>query len=139
MSARDFLWFLSGVLVTAAFSTFFVMNGTGAGASAQDLQNAPLVSNSAGHNIPANNATFDASDLRTASLIAQGDSADAGAQAGGATNAGSMEEVTGKLAARLAAQAGSEADWRLLAQSYDFMGRSQEAAAARSHIASATK
>jgi cytochrome c-type biogenesis protein CcmH/NrfG len=47
------------------------------------------------------------------------------------TNAPGMELVTERLAARLAAQGGTADDWRLLAQSYEFLGRTQDAAAAR--------
>ena len=47
--------------------------------------------------------------------------------------AGSMEAATQALAARLAAQGGTDADWSLLAQSYDFLGRTEEAKQARAH------
>jgi hypothetical protein len=52
--------------------------------------------------------------------------------------AGSLDNVTNKLAARLATQGGSDNDWKLLAESYEYMGRTTEAKAARAHIASAT-
>jgi cytochrome c-type biogenesis protein CcmH/NrfG len=48
-------------------------------------------------------------------------------------NAGSMEAATAALAARLAAKGGTDKDWELLAQSYDFMGRSAQAQQARQH------
>ena len=50
------------------------------------------------------------------------------------TQAGALDEVTRKLAQRLATQGGSDADWSLLAQSYDYMGRAEDARAARKHI-----
>jgi hypothetical protein len=50
--------------------------------------------------------------------------------------AGSLDDVTNKLAARLAAQGGSDNDWQLLAESYDYLGRAAEAKAARAHVAS---
>jgi cytochrome c-type biogenesis protein CcmH len=50
--------------------------------------------------------------------------------------AGSLDEVTNKLAARLATQGGSDNDWQLLAESYEYMGRAAEAKAARAHVAS---
>jgi hypothetical protein len=53
------------------------------------------------------------------------------------TNAGSLDDVTRKLAARLAAKGGSDSEWKLLAESYDYMGLTAEAKAARAHIASA--
>jgi hypothetical protein len=53
------------------------------------------------------------------------------------TNAGSLDDVTQKLAGRLAAKGGSDSEWKLLAESYDYMGLTAEAKAARAHIASA--
>jgi hypothetical protein len=53
-------------------------------------------------------------------------------------NAGSLDDVTNKLAVRLATQGGSDNDWKLLAESYEYMGRTAEAQAARSHSASAS-
>jgi hypothetical protein len=50
--------------------------------------------------------------------------------------AGSLDDVTNKLAARLATQGGSDKDWELLAQSYEYMGKAAEAKAARAHVAS---
>jgi hypothetical protein len=55
-----------------------------------------------------------------------------------APNAGSLDDVTNKLAARLAAQGGSDNDWQLLAESYEYLGRTADAKAARAHVASAT-
>jgi hypothetical protein len=52
------------------------------------------------------------------------------------TNAGSLDDVTRKLATRLATQGGSDNDWNLLAESYEYMGRTADAKAARAHIAS---
>lgn len=53
--------------------------------------------------------------------------------------AGSMDAATQVLAARLAAGGGSDADWDLLAQSYDFLGRKDEAKLARQHKVSAQR
>jgi hypothetical protein len=50
-----------------------------------------------------------------------------------AANAGSMGEMLARLETRLAAQGGSDADWELLAQTYDFMGRTADATSARQH------
>lgn len=52
-----------------------------------------------------------------------------------AVTAPSMEDATARLAARLATSGGSRSDWELLAQSYDFLGRPAEAAAARDRAA----
>jgi cytochrome c-type biogenesis protein CcmH len=47
----------------------------------------------------------------------------------------SMELEVSALEARLARTGGSDADWTLLAQSYDFLGRPEDARRARAHIA----
>jgi hypothetical protein len=52
--------------------------------------------------------------------------------------AGSLDDVTNKLAARLATKGGSDNEWKLLAESYEYMGRTAEAKAAKAHIVSAT-
>jgi len=49
----------------------------------------------------------------------------------------SMEVATLTLKTRLATQGGPADQWELLAQSYDFLGRSEEARLARAHKASA--
>jgi cytochrome c-type biogenesis protein CcmH/NrfG len=49
------------------------------------------------------------------------------------TEAGSMERATLALKTRLATQGGADDQWELLAQSYDFLGRSEEARLAREH------
>jgi cytochrome c-type biogenesis protein CcmH/NrfG len=46
---------------------------------------------------------------------------------------GSMEAATLALKIRLATQGGPDDQWELLAQSYDFLGRSEEAKLAREH------
>lgn len=51
--------------------------------------------------------------------------------------AGPMETATAALSARLASGGGTDADWELLAQSYDFLGRTADAALAREHEVSA--
>jgi hypothetical protein len=57
----------------------------------------------------------------------------------GKTAAGSMEAATEVLSARLGAKGGSDADWELLAQSYDFLGRSADAQLARQHKVAAQR
>jgi cytochrome c-type biogenesis protein CcmH/NrfG len=54
-----------------------------------------------------------------------------------AATAPSMEAATARLAARLAASGGTAQEWQLLAQSYEFLGRTQEAVAARARAAQA--
>jgi len=121
MSPRDFYWFMAGSLValTAAF-TFRT-------SPAATMMPAPA-------SVPTSNISattqLDDSDLRAAQLISQG-----AAQADEPHSAGSLEEVTSRMAERLAASGGSPQEWRLLAESYDYLGRTQQAQEARSHIA----
>ena len=53
-----------------------------------------------------------------------------------APTAPSMEEATAQLQARLDRDGGSSDDWQLLAQSYEFLGRPQDAERARAHVTS---
>jgi cytochrome c-type biogenesis protein CcmH len=77
----------------------------------------------------------------TSSLLMPGDSWPSAADTSiaadpkGAANAGALDEVTRSLAERLAKKGGTDDEWRLLAQSYDYMGRTDEARAARTHVA----
>ncbi len=123
------MFFVAGVALTTAFAALFFAAShteTNTGALAANVANASVFA-AATH--PSNDASsFDANTLRTAQLISNQSSA----------NAGSLDEVTEKLATRLASRGGSDADWRLLAESYDYMGKLQEAADARSHIAIAS-
>lgn len=52
---------------------------------------------------------------------------------GSASSVGSMAEATAKLASKLASGNGSDADWQLLQQSYEFMGDTTGAALAGQH------
>ena len=63
----------------------------------------------------------------------------AGSPAGGAPTgkAQSMESAAAGLEARLARDGGSAADWNLLAQSYEFLGRAADAQRAREHVSAA--
>ncbi len=56
----------------------------------------------------------------------------------GAANAQSMDAAVAQLAARLARDGGSDADWDLLARAYDFLGRPEDAKRARAKIAGTT-
>lgn len=120
MSPRDFYWFMAGSLVT--LTAAFTLRGSPAPGSPAPL---PAVT----HNAPAQ-AQLDANDLRAAELISQ-----AAAPADPAPSAGSLEEVTARLAARLASGGGTVDEWRLLAQSYEYLGRTREARDARAHAA----
>ena len=57
---------------------------------------------------------------------------------GGAGPAEPMDQAAARLAARLERAGGSAADWSLLAQAYDFLGRPDDARRARARAAEAT-
>lgn len=70
-------------------------------------------------------------DTDRAVATATGNHAPAAGVNGNAT--GSMEEATAKLASRLAASGGTDADWQLLQQSYAFLGDTEAADLAQQH------
>src|SRR6185312_11036626 len=129
MSPRDSFWFLAGALVT--FAIMVTVRAWLRERPAQAVRNA----------IPS----FAVPIAAALALIGVAlgiyfllGSPDSIASAHGDANAGSLDDVTRKLAARLAAKGGSDSEWKLLAESYDYMGLTGEAKAARAHIASGT-
>jgi hypothetical protein len=148
MSTRDSFWFLAGALVTiaimvtvrawlrerpvqavrAAIPTFAVpiaaaLALVGVALGVYFLLGSP-------DSIASTHGTGSATQVANASPSQQ--------QMGqSSASAGSLDDVTQKLAARLAAKGGSDSEWKLLAESYDYMGRTAEAKAARAHVASA--
>jgi len=72
-------------------------------------------------------------DLAHAPLIDQSVRAAAESAAPPQRTAGLMADAVASLEARLARGGGSEGDWELLAKSYEFMGRPEDAARARQH------
>ncbi|MFO1467955.1 MAG: hypothetical protein U1F35_16195 [Steroidobacteraceae bacterium] len=121
MARERIIWFLSGVVATAAAMALFRHWGT-PDAIKLDARETQLVdvmgqpgSMTQGPRSPG----------------AAGPAAAAGVT--GAGQIGSVADVTEKLAKRLNSQGGTPADWALLAQSYEFLGRSAEAAEARKH------
>jgi len=108
-SRRDLFWYCAGILTVLVVGLLVrALNG-----SQSTLVPAAEVAPAAPAAMPAQSS---------ASLPAKGSQA-----------AGSMEEVLARLEARLASQGGSDSDWELLAQSYDFVGRSADAKLARAH------
>jgi cytochrome c-type biogenesis protein CcmH len=57
------------------------------------------------------------------------------APSGGTAAANSMQDAVAGLEARLAREGGSPAEWTLLAQAYEFLGRAEDARRARAHVA----
>jgi hypothetical protein len=123
MSPRDFYWFMAGSVI-ALTSAFTLQPAPAAQAPP------PTAPAHAPHTSIEAPLRLDENDVRAARLIVE-----QGASAPPGGSAGSLEEVTSRLAARLAASGGTSDDWRLLAQSYEYLGRTPQAQEARSHIA----
>jgi hypothetical protein len=108
---RDIAWFLAGLLSAAAIALF-----------------AWLVSPSPPTGAPAGGAAV------TGGAPATGGGGIAARPDASAPNAGgSMDDMLARLETRLASQGGTDADWELLAQSYEVVGRAADAQSARAH------
>jgi hypothetical protein len=108
MSPRDTYWFIAGAasgLTVGALGVYLLVGAPAAGTNKADLL------------MPGD---------RWPTL------ADARGSGAGA-DAGSLDTVTRNLAQRLATKGGTDDEWRLLAQSYEYMGRQDDARAARTH------
>ena len=119
MSPRDTYWFLAGTasgLVAGALG-FYLLSGSNTVSSHTVTQNLLMP----GDTWPS---AADASSV-----------SDPPAAKTNETGAGALDDVTRNLAQRLTNNGGTDDEWRLLAQSYDYMGRTEEARAARTHIA----
>lgn len=126
MSSRDTYWFVAGAasgLAIGALSTYFLVTAT---ATRGTTNTAALPAS--GDRWPT---LADANSTGTGSTAAGAPGAAATPASG---NAGSLDEVTRKLAQRLATRGGTDDEWRLLAQSYEYMGRTDDARAARMHM-----
>jgi hypothetical protein len=113
---RDLFWYCAGVLTVAVIALLMhALNGSQNSASAQ-------VSAHGGAAVP-----------RGGSIPSPDEPASGAESVPNPRAAGSMDEMLARLESRLAAQGGSDADWELLAQTYQFIGRTDDAKLARSH------
>jgi cytochrome c-type biogenesis protein CcmH len=151
MSSRDWFWFLAGVLVTVAITVtarpwlrerpaqtvrpaippFAVPIAAalaliGVALGIYFLLGSPDSIASAHGTAPGSDTVPSATNTSSSQQMNQP-----------SATAGSLDDVTRKLATRLATTGGSDSEWTLLAQSYEYMGRTAEAKAARAHVASA--
>ena len=128
MSPRDTYWFLAGTasgLMAGALGVYLV---TGANTHPAPTNTSNLLM--PGDSWPSvADANAVAADPTGAAVTTDSAATKAGA------NAGALDEVTRSLAQRLETKGGTDDEWRLLAQSYDYMGRTEEARAARTHVA----
>ena len=144
MSPRDSFWFLAGVLVSVA-----IMLSVRAWLRARPALAGRFALPSFAVPIGAALALIGVAlgvyfllgspDSITASphAAASADSSQPMQMGQSSAAAGSLDDVTNKLAARLAGSGGTDSEWKLLAESYEYMGRTAEAKNARAHIASA--
>ena len=129
MSPRDTYWFLAGAasgLMAGALGIYLLI-GTN-----KDTHS--TITNTSSLLMPGDSWPSVA-DTSIAATDTTGSAATSGSAAPKGANAGALDEVTRSLAERLATKGGTDDEWRLLAQSYDYMGRTDEARAARTHVA----
>lgn len=113
---RDLFWYLAGVLTVVAIALLVhALNGSQNSAPADLAGHAGGSMAASGTSVPAD------------------DSQSPPASESNPRAAGSMDEMLARLETRLAAQGGSDADWELLAQTYQFVGRTDDAKLARAH------
>jgi hypothetical protein len=142
MSPRDSFWFLAGALVTVAIMVtaraWLRERPALAGRSTIPSFAIPIAAALALIGVALGIYFLLGSPDSIASSHAVASAAPAQQMSQSSATAGSLDDVTSKLAARLATEGGSDNDWKLLAESYEYMGRTAEAKAAKAHIASAT-
>jgi hypothetical protein len=138
INARDLAWFLAGLLSGIALIVLLWprLVGRHAGRTAATLVRRPLI-------IAALIVVF--AIVLFVWLMSPGPPAGAGSEAvraqaspvtplaSASAPASSMDELLVGLERRLSTQGGTDADWELLAQTYEFMGRATDAKGARSH------
>jgi cytochrome c-type biogenesis protein CcmH len=129
MSPRDTYWFLAGTasgLMAGALGVYLFI-----GQSTH-----PAATNTSNLLMPGDSwPTLEDASVAGSDGTSPAVTNDASPAAPKGANGGALDEVTRSLAERLATKGGTDDEWRLLAQSYDYMGRTEEARAARTHVA----
>ena len=139
MSPRDTYWFLAGTaagLMLGALGVYLLVSSRATDTAAVATADRTTTANTPDLLMPGDKwpTLADAAGVGTSGTASDTTGApSAHAAAAGRENGGSLEEVTRSLAQRLATKGGTDDEWRLLAQSYDYMGRTEEARAARTH------
>ena len=143
MSPRDLFWFLAGALVSVAImlSVRAWLRGRPAPAGRSAIPSFAVPIGAALALIGVALGIYlllgSPDSIPTTHAAASADSSHPVQMGQSSAAAGSLDDVTNKLAARLAASGGTDSEWKLLAESYEYMGRAAEAKDARAHIASA--
>ena len=141
ISARDLFWFAAGLL-TALAAGFVLAPLLPSAASVRarlHVARWPLVAAALLLSLALALYLWSGTPGQPSSAPAvtagRGASVDAPTSNSSTAAAGSMQVMLARLEQRLAKQGGSDADWQLLAQTYDFLGRKADAANARTRHA----
>jgi len=140
VSARDLFWFAAGLLAALAAGFVLAPLWPSALALRERLRlarwplvvTAGLIALAIGFYVLRGSPNLPSAELAAVRPDSSDATPIAGAPSTGTNAASSMEAALTRLEQRLAAQGGSDADWELLAQTYDFVGRKADAANARS-------
>ena len=136
MSPRDTYWFIAGAasgLMVGALGVYLLAGSpaagpvTAAGGAAGQTNSPDLL-------MPGDRWPTLADADSTGTLPSDSKDSGSATDTANRTNAGSLDAVTRNLAQRLATKGGTDDEWRLLAQSYEYMGRADDARAARKHV-----
>jgi hypothetical protein len=136
MSSRDTYWFIAGAasgLMVGALGVYLLVGAPAAGTVAAANGVAPKT-NTSDLLMPGDHWPTLADADSTGTLPSDSKDPGSATDTPDRKNAGSLETVTRNLAQRLATKGGTDDEWRLLAQSYEYMGRPDDARAARKHV-----
>ncbi|HEY6925434.1 MAG TPA: hypothetical protein VI653_18295 [Steroidobacteraceae bacterium] len=136
MSPRDTYWFIAGAasgLMVGALAAYLLV-GSPATAVVAASDSARAQTNTPDPLMPGDRWPTLADADSTGSLASDSKITSGATATPSRTGAGSLDAVTRSLAQRLATKGGTDDEWRLLAQSYEYMGRADDARAARKHV-----
>ena len=136
MSSRDTYWFIAGAasgLMVGALGVYLLVGSPAAGTVAA-ADGAAAQTNTPDLLMPGDRWPTLADADSTGALPSDSKDTGSATDTPDRKNAGSLDTVTRSLAQRLATKGGTDDEWRLLAQSYEYMGREDDARAARKHL-----
>ncbi len=135
MSPRDTYWFIAGAasgLMVGALGLYVLLGSPAAATVA--AADAAAQTNTSDLLMPGERWPTLADADSAGALRSDSNETGGATDTQGRANAGSLDTVTRNLAQRLATKGGTDDEWRLLAQSYEYMGRADDARAARKHV-----
>ena len=139
MSSRDTYWFIAGAAIglMVGASGVYVLVGSPAASPTGTVaaaDRAAAQTNTTDLLMPGDRWPTLADADSTGTLPSDSNDTGSATDTPSRKNPGSLDAVTHNLAQRLATEGGTDDEWRLLAQSYEFMGRADDARAARKHV-----